>query len=243
MEQKKKVPNKDKRIYLCIMILLGVLIAMQMRATITARIAAETEEEKRIQEYRETQKVLEEKLLKLQTELSTMKTQYDTKLEDLRMKSEDWYQLYIQTSEQIEANKILAALTAVSGPGIDIGLDDSILINTIVHDIYLVATVNVLRAAGAQAIEINGERILPTTEMTCLGHSIRINNKKIFAPYHIKAIGDPEVLLHAFTESPIYRTMRNQALVIDPVKKEKLVISRYSGNYQTMLSYLTDVTP
>ena len=59
-------------------------------------------------------------------------------------------------SRSLETDRVLAGLTTVSGSGIVIRLDDSGLVQSLVHDSYLTEILNVLKGAGAQAISING---------------------------------------------------------------------------------------
>jgi len=53
----------------------------------------------------------------------------------------------------------------VQGPGVEIVLDDGEYDYQKVYDIDLLKLVNELRAAEAQAISINGERIVAMTEI------------------------------------------------------------------------------
>lgn len=96
----------------------------------------------------------------------------------------------------------------VEGPGIKITIndrhkpvyiDEDDLRNSITHDTDLLDTVNDLRAAGAEAISINGKRILANTAITCEGPVIEINNEPIVPPFEILAIGDPDGLLYALS--------------------------------------------
>ena len=85
-----------------------------------------------------------------------------------------FYELYKKYETDVEQYKFYAGLTTVSGPGIDIGLDDAqkkyeSMSTFIVHDIYINEIINILRIAGAQAISVNGERIVAMSETLCLG--------------------------------------------------------------------------
>ena len=106
------------------------------------------------------------------------------------------------------------------------------------HDIYLNEIVNTLRAAGAQAIAVNGERIVSMSETLCLGPSIRVNGTKLFAPYHIEAIGNPQELLAAFKSSTIYAIMIKDNLIVDPGVKDNIIIKKYSKSYLSSVDLL-----
>ncbi len=108
--------------------------------------------------------------------------------------------LFIGPLRQAE---LLAGMTDVTGPGVVVTLDDmqqsAIPENDdpntyVVHDSDLLLVLNQLRDAGAEAISINEERILATSEVRCAGNVVSVNNNRISAPFVIKAIGDPEKL-------------------------------------------------
>ena len=54
--------------------------------------------------------------------------------------------------------------------------------------------VNELNAAGAEAISINGQRHVASTEVRCAGPTTSVNKVRVGTPFLIKAIGDPEAL-------------------------------------------------
>ena len=108
---------------------------------------------------------------------------------------------------QGELNKVQmnAGLITVVGPGIELvldKLDDEDMENLqvpselmIIQDEYLLSAVNELWGAGAEAISINGQRIIATTEIRQAGSFININLNRIVPPYQILAIGNPQELM------------------------------------------------
>ena len=160
-------------------------------------------------------------------------------LAQLKINNKEFYELYRLSAANLDNARKQAGLTTVQGAGIIIRLDDSGLVQgTLVHDSYLIDTVNVLKEAGAQAISVNGQRVLATTELLCLGPSIRVNGSKEFAPYHILAIGDPETLLRAYQSSAVYRTIVSLNLIYDVQQSENLVVPSYGGNYKSLITKL-----
>ncbi|WP_353094059.1 DUF881 domain-containing protein [Tissierella praeacuta] len=111
--------------------------------------------------------------------------------------------------DELKYNKVHSGQTALKGPGIVISMYDNPeersdgydLNNDIIHDAYILNIINDLRVAGAEAISINGERVLATSEIKCGGPIIRINGRSSVTPFIIKAIGDPK-LLHASVVAP-----------------------------------------
>ncbi|GBC93444.1 hypothetical protein HRbin15_01935 [bacterium HR15] len=112
-------------------------------------------------------------------------------------------------NDSLQAAKMLAGLVEVEGPGIELilrdserrpapGSTESLLIDLyIIHDYDLLRVVNELRQAGAEAIAINGQRLVATSAIRCVGPVIYINDIKMASPFVIHAIGDPNTLLGA----------------------------------------------
>lgn len=104
--------------------------------------------------------------------------------------------------EELEQARMLAGLTDVQGPGLIVTLNDSQVAGRpgdnpnmyLIHDEDLLRLVNVLSAAGAEAISINDQRLLATTEIHCAGPTISVNNVRIAPPFIVKAIGNPETM-------------------------------------------------
>ncbi|MGE4213368.1 MAG: DUF881 domain-containing protein [Anaerotignaceae bacterium] len=100
--------------------------------------------------------------------------------------------------------KMLAGLTYVSGRGISVTIKDSPKagqqnegISTdafLVHAEDILSILNELNVAGAEAVCINGQRIISTSAVRCAGSVVNINDVKIAAPFVITAIGDPDIL-------------------------------------------------
>jgi uncharacterized protein YlxW (UPF0749 family) len=101
-------------------------------------------------------------------------------------KSSDYSKLL---AKQLERAEIMAGLTAVEGSGIIVTLRDSTTQSTnttdpnlyVVHDTDILWIINELRDAGAEAIQLNGERIISTTEIRCAGSTVSVNNNSIRA--------------------------------------------------------------
>lgn len=94
--------------------------------------------------------------------------------------------------------KTIAGLTDVKGKGIiitlDNGYDARFKEKVIVTEYDILSILNELRASDAQAVSINGERIVAMTEVREAGNYIMINGKQMLPPFEIKAISDPDEL-------------------------------------------------
>lgn len=144
--------------------------------------------------------------------------------------------------EELKLNNMLLCQTDVTGEGIIITLKDGTINssdilssslmanNVIVHNMDLLSVVNDLKNAGAEAISINGERIVQTSSITCEGLIIKINNKKIGSPYVIKAIGSSATLETSLNIPGGYlERMRDDGVIVDVKKSDGLTVEKYTG--------------
>ncbi len=76
----------------------------------------------------------------------------------------------------------------VHGPGLHIQIRGTIL------DFELQDALNNLRNAGAEAIALNGQRIVSSTPVQSRGDSLLINGHAVSSPLSLLVIGDPEQL-------------------------------------------------
>lgn len=109
-----------------------------------------------------------------------------------------------ELKNELIQSKVLLGTQDVEGEGIEIILKDisTELTNNeklnwndqLVHNTDIIQVINDLRNAGAEAISLNGERVIDRTEIDCSGPFLRVNGIKIAAPFHIYAIGNKDAL-------------------------------------------------
>ena len=107
----------------------------------------------------------------------------------------------------------------------------------IVHDLDLVEVVNELFNAGAEAVSVNGQRIVSTTAINCSGNIVKINDEKLGVPFEVKAIGLPDKLYGALTRPGGYlELMEDDGVYVDVQKSDDINIPKYNGvfNYNYM---------
>lgn len=148
---------------------------------------------------------------------------------------------FIQSAmKELERYRMAAGVLDVKGPGVIITVDDPIPTEENPGDGYstimirydlLLALVNKLKDAGAEAISINGQRIIAKTEISLAGDNVNINTVPTAPPYTIKAIGNPDTLEGALTiRYGIVENMRNNyGLQVSIAKQEEIEIPRYNG--------------
>lgn len=128
----------------------------------------------------------------------------------------------VQRSQQAsDALKLPAGLTAVTGPGVTVTLSDapdSLVKSTnhnpnllVVHQQDVQAVVNALWRGGAQAITIQGQRIISTTGIKCSGSLIQLQGVPYPEPFVIRAVGDIRQLTASLDEDRYVTLYRQQA--------------------------------
>lgn len=124
------------------------------------------------------------------------------------------------------------------GPGVIVTIDDSKTASKsgenqnlyIIHDDDLLKVVNELRAAGAEAISINGQRLTATSEIRCAGPTLSVNNVRSAPPYEIHAIGDMDTLEKALRmRGGVADTLQVWGIQIDIKLEEEVVVPAYKG--------------
>lgn len=109
-------------------------------------------------------------------------------------------------TEELSNSRVALGLLAVKGPGVELELADSTMRGTdefgaqelyVVHDFDLVGVANELRAAGAEAISLNGQRLIAGTAITCSARLIKVDDVAISGPFVFLAIGEKDNLMSA----------------------------------------------
>lgn len=112
---------------------------------------------------------------------------------------------------------VAAGALAVTGPGLRVTLDDAPpqpVGSTIpsdalvVHQQDLEAVINALWAGGAEAMTLQGQRVLTTTAFRCVGNVLSLHGRVYSPPYVVEAIGDPAALGASLDGSPEIATYR-----------------------------------
>ena len=147
-------------------------------------------------------------------------------------------------SQDLQNAKFLAGLTEVSGPGIVVTLNDSkkrfpdapveVENAGIIHDSDINGVVNELKAAGAEALSINKQRVVGLTAARCAGPTVYVNNIPQTPPYIIQAVGDGDTLATALKlPEGVYDTIsRMDPSMIKVDSVPKLLIPSYTGPTQ-----------
>lgn len=189
---------------------------------------------------------------KLRDEVLKWKEKYDNISEELKNSEKELEEIrQVATKndttsqakeEELKKNNTLLGLTDVKGGGIIIELQDAMATDTdsllpidnlnkkLIHNNDLLAIVNELNNAGAEAIEINGQRIVNVSAITCEGNVVKVNGEKIGSPFIIKAIGSQGLLFGQITRVGSYiESMKNDGIIANVKKEDNITINKYSG--------------
>ena len=201
-------------------VLIGFMVAVQFR---TAQDAKGSLSQQRIEEISDRllqteheRDELSEELHKMQTAAASTDNQQDKDL--LRYR---------------------AALVPLEGEGVIVRMDDSTKPAKagenpnlyVIHDDALLRVVNELRAAGAEAIAINGQRLTGTSEIRCAGPTLSVNNVRSSAPFEIRAIGDKKSLENALRmRGGVAETLGVWGIQLDIKASNDVYIPPYRGS-------------
>lgn len=183
---------KKANITICIVIFLMCVILVSvilMRAKAVEETDFETESVTRETELRKEISTWKSKYEKISETLESI-NQKILEYEDQIEKNEDSSDL---VEKELEQTGVLLGKKTVRGEGIIVTLTDKE--NAKILAIDLSEIINEIKYAGAEAISINGIRILPMTDITgATNDLILINGQRISSPYEIKAIGNQTYL-------------------------------------------------
>lgn len=227
--------TKSNLIIFVIFVLFGVVLGIQLKnkvpslapVTLNSIEMAKNEIDKINKEIEELKKMLKDMENKIQIYENSAKENRD--IIDL-------------LNEELNRTKLISGFVDVKGPGIIVKMADNMSEEAvgqefnldIIHDADVLRIINDLKEAGAEAISINGQRVLSVSEIKCGGPIIRINGKSVGTPIYIKAIGDPK-LLNAAINAPNtygYALKTIEQLVIETEISDEIVIPAYSGNIE-----------
>lgn len=112
-------------------------------------------------------------------------------------------------SRELASLRERAGLSPVRGPGLALTIGDAQRVPPdigrganlyLVNDSDLQILVNALWRGGAEAISINGERLVVSSGIRSAGSTIMINSSPLGGPYRIHAIGNPGALNKALAD-------------------------------------------
>lgn len=229
---KKYFKDREKFI---IAVMIGT-IAVILTSTIFLQV-------KSVQEYKKANiEGLRDDELKVQ--IASYKTKYEEALEQYQENQQKIAEYKDTANEnekaselldkELEQSRILLGQTEVKGEGVIITLKNTNLAEYMAED--LTTLINELKYAGAEAISINGNRIINLADIVDISYSYILiyGNTRLSSPYVIKAIGDTTYLTSTLNmkNTGYVDIMRSSNLEITVEQSKNITIEPYTGNIE-----------
>lgn len=181
---------------------------------------------------------MKEKYENQYAELEKLEKELEATRKDITSHNEELKNL----EEKINEDNMLLGMTDVKGKGVTVVLQDGVKNSTttsiielsdlselLIHDADVLRVVNELKNAGAEAISINGKRVVNTTAISCDGNVIVVNGEKIGTPIEISAIGLPEQLSTLNRPGGTLEYFVEDGKKVNFIKNQKVEIPKYTG--------------
>ncbi|MGP4001315.1 DUF881 domain-containing protein [Streptomyces sp. 8N706] len=211
-------PPRVTRAQLIVALLLFVLglgLAIQVRSTSdnSALRGARQEDLVRILDE------LDDRTQRLEDEKRRLENQR-TELENSSDQAEEARKQTVQKEQQLG---ILAGTVPAQGPGINVTVSDA---KRAVQADMLLDAIQELRAAGAEAIQINGVRVVADTYFSDVAAGVRVDGKRIAQPYRFKVIGKPQDLEPALNiPGGVVQTLEKEQATVAVARAQKIVVN------------------
>ncbi|MFG3250012.1 DUF881 domain-containing protein [Streptomyces sp. NPDC048187] len=161
---------------------------------------------------------LDDRTQRLEDEKQGLEKQRD----ELENSSDQAEEARKQTLEKERQLGVLAGTVAAQGPGITVTIEDTK--GTVEADMLLDA-IQELRAAGAEAIQVNGVRVVAGTYLADSGNSVGVDGNKINAPYRFQVIGKPQDLEPALNiPGGVVQTLEKEQATVTVERSSKIVV-------------------
>ncbi len=233
----KKISLFFKKYSLISYILIGLALFI-LAMLFTAQMKSISNTEEILNGKREAQ--LADDLVTIQNKYNDLKQKYDAS-----QKVVDEYQTNSSTNDtlissmklEIDELSKMSGTVDLKGEGITIVLTDGTNVkdpekrsDSLVHDSDVLTVVNELKAAGAEAISVNGQRIISTSAIRCVGPVIQVNYQKVAAPFEIKAIGNSQYLESAMNiKNGVVDLLKEYGVGVTVTKQKNIEIQKYDG--------------
>ena len=213
--------------FILVGLVLGLMLALQFRVT---RDIQQTDVIRRAQDLTGQVAQLKRERDALQTQVTELRS---------RMEQMSAGPQGAQLKQEMDQAGVLAGVTELTGPGVEVTLNDSSVSLKpgenpnlyVLHDEDVLRVLNELKAAGAEAMAMNGERLLATTEIRCIGPTIVLNkNKRLAPPYVVTAIGSPDTMENSLKmKGGVAETLQFWGIQVSVKKMPQVMVPPYTG--------------
>ncbi|WP_354644852.1 DUF881 domain-containing protein [Kitasatospora camelliae] len=207
--------SRGQAVVAVLLFALGLALAIQVRST-------QDHDQLRGARQEDLVRILDE-LDSRQQRLQQERTQLEQSLAQLENSSNQAKAALEQTKEKAAELGILAGTVKATGPGIILTIDDP---QGQVKADMLLDTLQELRAAGAEAIQINDVRVVVSTYFTdAPSGGVQIDGKNVSQPYRFTVIGNPQDLTPALNiPGGVVRSLEKQQAKATITQQQKVVV-------------------
>jgi uncharacterized protein YlxW (UPF0749 family) len=154
-------------------------------------------------------------------------------------------------ARRVRRVQMRAGMTAMAGPGLEVVMADSDRKTDdpaeqealTIQDVDLQLVVNALWAAGAEAVAVNGQRLVATSPIRGAGETVTVNFRPLAPPYRIRAIGaDKDAFEDARVVRRFERWVEDFDLGFDVHRRSKLEVPAYVGPLQLQAAQVASPT-
>ena len=230
---KNKIKTKQTIIML-IAFILGIFISIYLKSMNSENVYISLEEKRLIENDINNKKVEISNLKNTKEKYKNILNAYKEVIKNENKSIEELMK------EELEYLKSISGYSPIIGNGVVITIKDSERElssgenpnDLLVHDIDILRILNDLKKSGAKGIEINGERLLPNSEVKCSGATITVNGTTYGQPFIIKAIGDTKSLIASINSPDSYANLlRNlYGIYINIEENDEITLNFYENN-------------
>lgn len=202
--------------------ILGVMLAVQFKTTEDMRSNLSVQ---RVED-------LSQRLIQTEKERDSLSNQ----LKELREQA-----LGGRSSKELQLIQMGAGIVDLTGPGVVITISDSKRPTKpgenpnlyVIHDDDILKVINELWAAGAEAMAINEQRLIASSEIRCAGPTLSVNNTRSSPPYEIVAIGEPKTLENALRmRGGVVETLQFWGIQVSIKAADHVQVPAYKGSFR-----------
>ncbi|WP_405016357.1 DUF881 domain-containing protein [Kitasatospora sp. NBC_00070] len=206
--------SRGQVVVAALLLVLGFALAVQVRST---------------NDHNQLRGARQEDLVRILDELDSRqqrllqeKTQLEQSLAQLENSSNQAKEAQEQTRKKATELGVLAGTVRATGPGIVLTIDDP---QRQVKADMLLDTLQELRAAGAEAIQINDVRVVAGTYFTDTDASVQVDGRNVSAPFRFTVVGNPQDLTPALNiPGGVVRSLEKQQARATITQEQKVVV-------------------
>ncbi len=148
-------------------------------------------------------------------------------------------------SAAADAGAMSAALVPITGPGVEITLDDAPVRadgvrpadarpdDLVIHQSDVQAVVNAVWAAAADGVAIMDRRLIATSAVRCVGNTLLLQGRTYSPPFVVTAIADPAAVRAQLDASPqvavFQQAVKAFGLTFEVRERPEVALPAYDG--------------